>query len=395
MSSRLADRAAHLKPSVTLGLNAKANALRAAGRDIVNMGVGEPDFDTPQAIREAGKRAIDGGKTRYTAVDGIVELKEAVCDKLKRDNGLEYKPNQVIISNGAKQSLFNLCQVVLNPGDEAIIPAPYWVSYPAMVEIASAKPVFIATTAEQRYKISAEQLEQAITNKTKLLFINSPSNPSGMIYQKEELAALAEVLRKHPQILIATDDMYEKIRWNNIEFKNILNADSSLYERTIVFNGLSKSHAMTGWRMGYAAGPEDIIGAMKKIQSQSTSNPSSITQYASLVALGPEGDNEMTSMVESFKQRHDALHAQLSQLPGFSCLQSDGTFYLFPNIEQAIAQKGLASDVEFAEQLLEAQGVAVVPGSAFGAPGHLRFSCAVSLEQIETAVQRISAFIAS
>ncbi|NOY67794.1 MAG: pyridoxal phosphate-dependent aminotransferase [Gammaproteobacteria bacterium] len=389
MNIKLSQRVQNVKPSPTLAVTAKAAELRAAGKDIIGLGAGEPDFDTPSFIKKAAIEAIERGETKYTAVDGTPALKDAIINKFKRDNKLEYQANQILVSSGGKQSFYNLCQAVLDKGDEVIIPAPYWVSYPDMVLLGDATPVIVFAGKEQNFKISPDQLKKALNNKTRLFVINSPSNPTGVAYSMNELKALAEVLKQHPNVLIATDDMYEHIIWPDNTFANILMAAPELYDRTIVLNGVSKAYAMTGWRIGYAAGPVDLIKNMKKIQSQSTSNPASISQAAALAALN--GDQScITTMLDSFKQRHDYLVKALNGIPGFSCLPGDGTFYAFPDISEAIANtKGINNDIEFAEYLLEKTGVAVIPGSAFGAEGYIRLSFATSIELLEDAVNRI------
>lgn len=367
----------------------KANELKAAGKDIIGLGAGEPDFDTPQHIKEAAIEAINSGQTRYTAVDGTPTLKQAIIEKYKRDNGLDYEANQILVSSGGKQSFFNLSLALLNPGDEVIIPAPYWVSYPDMVLIAEGKPVIIETNASTRFKMTATQLEEAITDKTKVVVLNSPSNPTGVAYTLDELKSIGEVLKKHPDIFVVTDDMYEHILWTEEPFANILNATPELYERTFVLNGVSKAYSMTGWRIGYAAGPAKQIAAMKKIQSQSTSNPCSISQAAATEALN--GDQScIKTMVAEFKKRHDFLVASLNDLPGVTCIKGDGTFYAFPDFQGAIdANDQVSSDVELAEHLLSEAGVALVPGSAFGAPGCMRLSFATSMENLEAAIARL------
>jgi aspartate aminotransferase len=386
---QLSSRVQAIKPSPTLAVTNKAAELRAAGQDIIGLGAGEPDFDTPEHIKQAAIEAIQAGQTKYTAVDGTPALKKAIIAKYKRDNGLDYETNQILVSSGGKQSFFNLALATLNKGDEAIIPAPYWVSYPDMVLVAEGKPVVIETGPETRFKITPEQLEDAITDRTRLFVINSPSNPSGMAYTLEELQAIGEVLKKHPQIIIATDDMYEPILWTGNDFCNILNATPELYDRTFVLNGVSKAYSMTGWRIGYAAGPAKIIGAMKKIQSQSTSNPSSISQAAAVAALdGPQ--DCVQEMVTAFKERHDYLVQALNELSGVECLEGDGTFYVFPSFQGAIdADSSVSNDVEFAEKLLKEAGVALVPGSAFGSPGHMRLSFATGLDTLKEAVSRL------
>jgi len=384
---QLSERVNRIKPSPTLAVNSKAAELKAQGKDIISLSVGEPDFDTPEHIKQAAIAAIEAGKTKYTAVGGTPSLKQAIVEKFERENNLSYSAEQILVSTGGKQSIFNLALALLNHGDEVIIPAPYWVSYPDIALVAGAKPVFIETDVAQNFKVTPEQLEAAITPKTRLFMINSPSNPSGMAYTREELAALGEVLVRHPQVFIATDDMYEHILWTETPFVNILNTTPELYERTVVLNGVSKAYSMTGWRIGYCAGPAKLIGAMAKVQSQSTSNPSSIGQEAAEAAL--HGGNEcVEEMLKAFKERHDFVVAALNALPGVTCLEGDGTFYAFADFNQAIADLGLNDDLELAERFLEA-GVAIVPGSAFGTPGCMRLSFAVSLDTLKEAVARI------
>jgi aspartate aminotransferase len=386
---RLSGRVNRIKPSPTLAVDARAKELKAQGKDVISLGAGEPDFDTPEHVKEAAIRAIRDGFTKYTAVDGTPGLKQAVIAKFRRDNGLEYTPEEILVSVGGKQSFFNLAQALLDNGDEVIIPAPYWVSYPDMVLLADASPVIISAGIDQAFKIRPEQLERTITRKTRLLVINSPSNPTGAVYTRVELAALGEVLRKYPNVLIATDDMYEHILWSDEPFSNILNVCPDLKERTIVLNGVSKVYAMTGWRIGYAAGPKSLIAAMKKIQSQSTSNPTSIAQVAAEAALN--GDQAcITPMVRAFKERHDRVVSRLNKIRGVRCLPSQGTFYAFPDFSKAIVTTdSVGNDVEMAEYLLDKGGVALVPGSAFGAEGHLRLSYATSMEALEKALDRI------
>ena len=388
MNLKLSDRVQLIKPSPTLAVTNRAAELRAEGKDIIGLGAGEPDFDTPEHIKKAAIEAINTGFTKYTAVDGTPGLKKAIIEKLQKDNGLTYEANQILVSCGGKQSFFNLSLALINPGDEVVIPAPYWVSYPDMVKIAEGEPVIIETDESTRFKITAEQLDAAITDKTRLVVLNSPSNPSGVAYTKEELIALGEVLRKYPDVLIATDDMYEYIWWADFSFENIVTACPDLYDRTIVLNGVSKAYSMTGWRIGYAAGPVKLIGAMKKIQSQSTSNPTSISQVAAQAAL--EGGRDcVTPMVEAFKKRHDYLIDALNKIPGFSCIAGDGAFYAYPSVKGAMEKLGINDDVEFAEKLLNEAGVALVPGSAFGTPGYMRLSFATSMEKLEDAISRL------
>jgi len=389
----LSKRVNAIKPSPTLAVSQKAAELKAAGADVIGLGVGEPDFTTPKFICEAAKQAIDAGHTRYTAVDGIPELKKAICAKFSRDNQLSYEPSEILVSAGGKHSIFNLLTAWLDEGDEVIIPAPYWVSYPDMTLLVGATPVVIEAGIDQAYKITAEQLAAAITDKTKLLFLNSPSNPTGMAYTADELRALAEVLRQHPRVLIATDDMYEHILWADEPFANLPMVAPDLKDRTVILSGVSKAYAMTGWRIGYAAGPKPIIAAMKKAQSQSTSNPASISQYAALAALN--GDQSFIGeMVSEFRIRHDRLVEGLSKIPGLKVRPGDGTFYTFPNIEGLMQAVGVETDVELCERLLSEANVALVPGSAFGAPGHFRLSFAASRDVLDEAVRRIAEFAA-
>ena len=389
MDFKLSDRVQRIKPSPTLAITARAAELRAAGKDIIGLGAGEPDFDTPEYIKTAAVKAISDGFTKYTAVDGTASLKKAVIDKFSRDNQLNYTPNQVLVSCGGKQSFFNLTQAILNEGDEVIIPAPYWVSYPDMVLLADGKPVIVEANIEQNFKMTPAQLEAAITDKTRLVVLNSPSNPSGIAYKKEELAALGQILLKYPHVLVATDDMYEHILWSDEAFSNIVMACPELYERTIVLNGVSKAYSMTGWRIGYAAGPEKLIKAMKKIQSQSTSNPTSISQVAAEAALN--GDQScLDPMLTAFKERHEYVYKRLNSIDGISCLPSDGTFYSFPDIRGFIDKvEGVSNDLELSEYLIEKAGVALVPGSAFGSPGYIRISFATSLDVLKDALDRI------
>ncbi len=389
MSIKLSARVQAVKPSPTLAVTARAAEMRAAGKDIIGLGAGEPDFDTPDHIKQAAIKAIDDGFTKYTPVDGTAGLKNAIIEKFKRDNGLEYAADQILVSCGGKQSFYNMAQAVLDPGDEVVIPAPYWVSYPDMTLLAGGIPVFIQAGAEQRFKITPKQLKAAITDQTRIVVINSPSNPTGMAYSREELEELGKVLLEYPRVLVATDDMYEHILWTEEPFVNILNACPELYDRCLVMNGVSKAYSMTGWRIGYAGGPAEIIKAMKKIQSQSTSNPTSISQVAAQAAL--EGPQECISdMLVHFKERHDYVVERLNKIPGVECLPADGTFYCFPNVAEAIAGiDGVANDVELAEYLIEHAGVAVVPGSAFGLAGHVRLSIATSMENLTKALDRL------
>jgi aspartate aminotransferase len=389
MTLRLSERVEAVKPSPTLAISTRAAQMRAAGRDIIGLGAGEPDFDTPEHIKQAAIKALQDGKTKYTAVDGTPELKQAIIDKFQNENGFTYSPEQVIVSCGGKQSFYNLAQATLNPGDEVVIPAPYWVSYPDMSILAGGKPVFIEATQTQNFKISPDQLRNALTQRTRLFVINSPSNPSGIAYTLEELANIGKVLLDYPDVLVATDDMYEHILWKEGSFCNILNACPSLYDQTMVLNGVSKAYSMTGWRIGYAAGPAQIIKAMKKIQSQSTSNPTSISQAAAEAAIS--GDQScIATMRAAFKKRHDFVVNSLNLMAGVSCLVTDGTFYVFPDFSDAIEKLGLESDLEFSEYLIENANVAAVPGSAFGCPGHIRISIAIGLDMLTAAMERIN-----
>ena len=391
MGDTLSNRVQQVKPSATLAINAKAAALKAAGHAIISLGVGEPDFDTPQPIVDAAIKAMQSGFTRYTAVDGIPSLKQAIIEKLRRDNQLHYEPDQILVSSGAKQSIYNLLQALINPGDEVIIPAPYWVSYPDMVLLAEGNPCILETTLETQFKITPEQLAQAITSKTRLLMLNSPSNPTGVAYTRAELVALAAVLKKHPHVVVMSDDIYEPIYWGNEPFCNVVTACPQLSDRAVVINGVSKAYAMTGWRIGYAAGPKSLIAAMKKIQSQSTSNPCSISQVAAEEALN--GDQTCVhAMTQVFKSRHDALLEQLNAMHGIKTLPADGAFYLFPDIRELLKEKNWVDDCVFAEALIHA-GVAVVPGSAFGSPGYFRLSFAASMETLTRALERIRTLI--
>ncbi len=389
MDTHLSHRVQNVKPSATLAITARAKELKAQGKDIIGLGAGEPDFDTPEHIKQAAIKAIQSGFTKYTAVDGTPELKQAIIAKFKRDNGLEYRPEQILVSCGGKQSFFNMAQALLDPGDEVIIPAPYWVSYPDMVLLAEGKPVILKTGLDQGFKITPQQLREAITDNTRLVVLNSPSNPSGVTYSLAEYRALAEVLLEYPQIMIASDDMYEHILWGDEPFCNVVNAAPELFERTIVMNGVSKAYSMTGWRIGYAGGPQWLIKAMKKVQSQSTSNPTSISQVAATAAL--DGDqNCISEMLKAFKERHDFVVEQLNRIAGVNCLPSQGAFYSFPDMSEAIASlDGVNDDVELAEYLLNHAEVALVPGSAFGQPGYMRLSFATSMEKLDEALKRL------
>ena len=389
MSTILSNRVQKIKPSATLAVSDKAKQLKAQGVKIVSMGSGEPDFDTPVNIQKAATQAIGAGETRYTAVDGTPQLKKAICEKFKRENGLDYSVNEVMVSSGGKQVFYNLCQAILSNGDEVIIPAPYWVSYPDIAILADATPVFIETGLEQEFKITAEQLESSINANTKLFVLNSPSNPTGAVYTKSEIESLGKVLERHPHVHVISDDIYEHIRWEDDAFVNIAMACPNLKDRTIILNGVSKAYAMTGWRIGYAAGPEEIIKAMKKIQGQSTSNPSSISQAAALEAIS--GDQSFINMmVEAFERRHNFLVDSLNSIDGIECPQSHGAFYSFPRVQGLIDRLGLKDDVEFSTYCLDKISLALVPGSAFGAPGYVRLSFATNMDNLKLAIERLS-----
>lgn len=393
---RLATRVAKIKPSETLAITAKANALKAEGRDVIGFGAGEPDFDTPANIKQAAIKAIESGFTKYTPVGGTDELKDAIINKLKRDNSLDYKRSQIVVSCGAKHSLYNLAQALFETGDEVIIPAPYWVSYPDIVVLAGGTPVILNTLEKDGFKINPQQLKAAITPNTRALIINGPSNPTGAAYSPEELKAIASVLIDE-DILIITDDIYEKILYTKYSFANIASVESKLKDRTIVVNGVSKAYAMTGWRIGYAAGPEEIIAAVSKIQSQNTSNPTSISQKASVEALN--GDQSIVSiMVGEFKKRRDVIVAALNDIPNVKCLLPEGAFYVFPNVSgvygRSFKGKKIIGSTELIDYLLDEANVAIVPGAAFGSNDHIRLSYATSLKNIEEGVKRIKNAIA-
>lgn len=389
MDIALSDRVRAIKPSPTLVVSSRAAELRAEGHDIVSLGAGEPDFDTPPHIKEAAKKAIDEGFTKYTVVDGIPELKDAIIAKLRRDSDLAYERKQILVSCGAKHSIFNAFEALLSPGDEAIIPAPYWVSYPDMVLLCDGKPVIVEAGIETGFKMTPAQLEAAITPRTRLLMLNSPSNPTGVCYTRAELEALGEVLLRHPGVVVVSDDIYELISWGDEPFCNIVTACPDLYERAVVINGVSKAYAMTGWRIGYSAAPEAITNAMKKVQGQSTSCATSVSQVAATAAL--DGDHQcVRDMVAIFKERHDYVVERLNRGNGVRCLPAQGAFYAFPDVRGALeSMPDVPDDVGLAERLLVDAGVALVPGSAFGAPGYLRLSYATSMENLTKALDRM------
>jgi aspartate aminotransferase len=384
----LSKRVQKVKPSPTLAMTARAAKLKAEGKDIIGLAAGEPDFDTPQHIADAGVEAIRSGLTRYTAVDGTTELKDAVIAKFERENGLSYERSQILVSSGAKQTCFNLCAAILDPSDECIIPAPYWVSYPDMAILADATPVVVYGGVDQGYKITPAQLAAAITPRSKLFIMNSPSNPTGAAYTAAELKALGAVLDKHPQIVIGSDEMYEHIYWAKEPFTSFAQANPQLYSRTVTINGVSKAYAMTGWRIGYCGGPKEIVAAMSTVQGQSTSNASSISQRAATVALN-SSQACVAEMNKAFKERHDFVIKGLNAIPGVVCPAGAGTFYAFADVSGAMRALGLKDDTAFAEYLLVEAGVAVVPGSGFGAPNHMRISFACSMQTLEDALRRI------
>jgi len=394
MTIQLSNRLSKVKPSATLAITAKAAELRASGKNIISLSVGEPDFETPKAAREAGIKAIEDGFTRYTAVPGIPELRAEVAAKFKRDNNLDYKPENILVSTGGKQCIYNLLMALINEGDEVIIPAPYWVSYPDMVLLAEGEPIMIECMADADFKLTAAQLEAAITPKTKMMFLNSPSNPTGMAYSADDLKALGAVIRKHPNIVVATDDMYEKIMFDGKTFATFAEVNPDLIDRTVTLNGVSKAYCMTGWRIGFCGAPVELIKAMSKIQGQSTSNPSSIAQKAALAALqGPT--NELDEMVRTYETRRTWLVKALNNIDGMDCITPDGAFYVFPTITDWLGKTTpegltLTDDVVVCEWLLEAAGVALVPGTAFGSAGQIRFSYAVSQDTLEDAVNRVA-----
>jgi len=395
----LADSLSRIKPSPTLAVSQKARELKAAGRDIISLGAGEPDFDTPDNIKQAAIEAIRRGETKYTAVDGIPELKDAIIDKFRRDNGLSYERDQVTVATGGKQVLYNAFMATLNPGDEVIIPAPYWVSYPDMVLLAGGQPVIVEATLEDDFKLTPQALEAAITDRTKWFLFNSPSNPTGAAYSHDELKALTDVLMKHPHVWVMTDDMYEHLVYDDFQFVTPAQVEPGLYERTLTINGVSKAYAMTGWRIGYAGGPRELIKAMGKLQSQSTSNPCSIAQWAAVEALnGPQ--DFIAANNEVYKARRDMVAAMLNEAEGITCPVPEGAFYVYPSIAGCIGKKTpggkvIETDEDFVTALLEDEGVAAVHGAAFGTSPNFRVSYATSTEALEEACKRIQRFCAA
>ena len=392
----LADSLKRIKPSATIAVTDKARALKAAGRDVIGLGAGEPDFDTPENIKEAAIKAIREGKTKYTNVDGIPELKAAIARKFKRENGLDYNPSQISVGTGGKQVLYNALMATINPGDEVICVAPFWVSYPEMVALAGGEPVTVMTTMENGFKLKPEALERAITPKTKWIIFNSPSNPTGAAYTRAELKAVTDVLKRHPHVWVMSDDMYEHLVYDEFEFTTPAQVEPTLYERTLTVNGVSKAYCMTGWRIGYGGGPEPLIKAMATIQSQSTSNPSSISQWAAVEALdGPQDFIPRNN--KAFKERRDLVVSMLNQAKGLHCPKPEGAFYVYPSCAGAIGKtastgKTLGTDQDFVTELLEAEGVAVVQGSAFGVGPAFRISYATKTSDLEEACRRIQRF---
>ncbi|CAG9611794.1 Aspartate aminotransferase [Bacillus rhizoplanae] len=388
---KLAKRVAALTPSTTLEITAKAQALKAEGHDVIALGAGEPDFNTPEHIMDAAHKAMLEGHTKYTPTGGLATLKQEIIKKFERDQGISYEPSQIIVCNGAKHALYTLFQVLLDEGDEVIIPTPYWVSYPEQVKLAGGEPVYVDGLEENNYKITPEQLREVITERTKAVIINSPSNPTGMIYSKEELQQLGQVCLEH-NILIVSDEIYEKLIYGDAEYTSIAEISNELKEQTLIINGVSKSHSMTGWRIGYAAGNKELIKAMTNLASHSTSNPTSIAQYGAIAAYA--GDQQPVEMMRSaFEERLNIVYEKLIQIPGFSCIKPQGAFYLFPNVKEAVALAGYESVDEWAKALLEEEKVALIPGTGFGAPNNVRLSYATSLEQLEKALERINTFM--
>ncbi|HDX9576695.1 TPA: pyridoxal phosphate-dependent aminotransferase [Bacillus pseudomycoides] len=388
---KLAKRVAALTPSSTLEITAKAQALKAEGHDVIGLGAGEPDFNTPEHIIEAAYKAMLEGYTKYTPTGGLAALKQEIIKKFERDQGISYEPSQIIVCNGAKHALYTLFQVLLDEGDEVVIPTPYWVSYPEQVKLAGGKPVYVDGLEENHYKITPEQLRQVITEKTKAVIINSPSNPTGMIYSKEELEQLGQVCLEH-DILIVSDEIYEKLIYGDAVYTSIAELSNELQKQTLIINGVSKSHSMTGWRIGYAAGNKELIKAMTNLASHSTSNPTSIAQYGTIAAYA--GDQQPVEIMRrAFEERLNIVYDKLIQIPGFSCIKPQGAFYLFPNVKEAVALAGYETVDEWAKALLEEEKVALVPGTGFGAPNNVRLSYATSLEQLEKALERMQRFM--
>ena len=392
---KLSKRISNTKTSATIAMSMKARELISQGKDVISLSAGEPDFDTPNHIKEAAIKSINAGNTKYTPVDGMLALKESIVRKFKNENNLEYGQNQILVSAGCKQSIYNLCQAVLDKGDEVLIPSPYWVSYPEIVKLSDATPVFIETNSENNFKVTGEMLLNNITNKTRMLLLNSPSNPSGFIYNESDLRNIGDVLKDYPNIIIASDDIYEHIIFNEKKFINILNVCPNLYDQTIILNGVSKAYAMTGWRIGYAVGNTEIIGAMKKIQSQSTSCTCSISQAAAAAALD-QGNDEVSKMVAEYQERSEFLHLELNKIDGIQYKKPDGSFYAFVNVNDLINKlEGIDNDFDLAEYFLNKANVAVVPGTAFGSKNHIRISFATSMSNLKEAINRINILLST
>ncbi len=393
MEHALSKRVGRCEPSATLAVSATARRLREAGQEIIDWSAGEPDFGTPENVRAAAVQAIRDGQTRYTAVGGTPALRAAIAHKFQRDNGLLFEPQRILVSAGAKQILYNCLQALIDPGDEVIIPTPYWASYPDMVRLAGGEPVFLETTLERNFRPSAEQLDRAVTARSKLLILNSPSNPCGVMLRREDLEGIAQALRAHPRVLVASDDIYELIRFDGAPFHNLAQVAPDLADRILIVNGVSKAYAMTGWRIGYAAGPASLIDAMLTVQSQSTSNPCSIAQAAARAAL-LEDQSSVPEMVTAFERRRDYVVAALNELPGVHCLKPDGAFYCLPNVREAMRRLDCPTDIAFATLLLDRARLAVVPGLPFGAPGHVRVSFATGMPTLEEGVSRLRDLLA-
>ena len=390
---KLSERVQRVKPSATIAVSTLAREMRAAGRDVLSLSAGEPDFDTPAHVCAAAVEAMEAGDTRYTAADGTPALKRAICNKFQRDNGLDFEPAEISVGAGAKQVLYNVCAALLNPGDEAIILAPYWVSYPDIVKLCDGEPVIVSAGLEDNYKVTPEQVEAAITERTRLIFFNTPNNPTGVSYTRAELQALGEVLAGHDQVVAVSDDIYEHIYWGDTPWLTPAQVWTGMQDRIVTINGVSKAFAMTGWRIGYAAANVDLVNAMRKLCSQSTSNPCSISQAAAVAAL--EGDQSiLTTMRNAFMERYEYMYEAVNALPGMRCAPAQGAFYVFVDAREAIQAKGLSNDTQMAELLLSEAEVALVPGAAFGAEGHLRFSFACGMDELEEAMRRIGRLLA-
>ena len=390
---QLSERVQRVKPSATIAVSTLAREMRAAGRDVLSLSAGEPDFDTPEHVRAAAVEAMEAGDTRYTAADGTPALKQAICRKFERDNGLAFEPSQITVGAGAKQVLYNVCAAVLNPGDEAIVLAPYWVSYPDIVKLCDGEPVVVSAGLDAGYKVTPEQVEAAITERTRLIFFNTPNNPTGVSFTRSELEALGEVLAPHEQVLAVSDDIYEHIYWGDEPWLTPAQVWTGMEDRIVTINGVSKAFAMTGWRIGYAGANVDLVNAMRKLCSQSTSNPCSISQAAAAAAL--DGDPSiLATMRDAFHERYEYTYEAVNALPGMRCAPAQGAFYVFADAREAIAAKGLSNDTEMAELILSEAEVALVPGAAFGAEGHLRFSFACGLDDLKEAMRRLRRFLA-